>query len=203
MEEQSSTLEKMATPKESKWSLFFEAVQFLVVSFVLVFGLRTFVAQPFIVSGASMDPTFKNGQYLIIDEFSYHFRTPERGEIVVFRYPQNPSKFFIKRIIGLPGELIVINNGVVRIKKREGDAGFVIKEPYIQGQTLRNMSRLLATNEYFVLGDNREQSSDSRVWGPVEEKLVTGRVLLRLFPIAHAEILPGDERVLLEAQENE
>ena len=200
MEEKSSTLEKMATPKESKWSLFFEAAQFLIVSFVLVFGLRTFVAQPFIVSGDSMDPTFQDGEYLIIDELSYYFRAPERGEIVVFRYPYDPSKFFIKRIIGLPGETVVINSGTVRVKKNENDAGFILEEPYIEGGTNKNISQLLASNEYFVLGDNREQSSDSRVWGPVKEKLITGRVLLRLFPVVHAGLLPGDERTLLKTQ---
>ena len=186
--------------KPSGWEVLGEIIQFLVISFVLVFGLRTFVAQPFIVSGSSMDPTFEDGQYLIVDEITYRFREPERGEVIIFRYPKDPSKFFIKRVVGLPGETILIQKGKVSIK--EDEETVVLEEPYTQGLTIKDMSRNLGDNEYFVLGDNREASSDSRIWGPVPREDVIGRALFRLLPVAHADVLPGDYSDELEVQTN-
>jgi len=186
--------------KPSGWGVLGEIIQFLVISFVLVFGLRTFVAQPFIVSGSSMDPTFEDGQYLIVDEITYRFREPERGEVIIFRYPKDPSKFFIKRVVGLPGETILIQKGKVSIK--EDEETVVLEEPYTQGLTIKDMSRNLGDNEYFVLGDNREASSDSRIWGPVPREDVIGRALFRLLPVAHADVLPGDYSDELEVQTN-
>ena len=130
--------------KPSGWEVLGEIIQFLVISFVLVFGLRTFVAQPFIVSGSSMDPTFEDGQYLIVDEITYRFREPERGEVIIFRYPKDPSKFFIKRVVGLPGETILIQKGKVSIK--EDEETVVLEEPYTQGLTIKDMSRNLGDN---------------------------------------------------------
>ena len=184
-------------PKKSgAWGVFREIVQFLVISFVLVFGLRTFVAQPFIVSGSSMDPTFANGQYLIVDEVTYRFREPQRGEVIIFRYPKDTSKFFIKRVVGLPGETVIIQKGKVSIRK--GDETQILEEPYTQGLTVKDMSRNLGSEEFFVLGDNREASSDSRIWGPVDRKYVVGRAFFRLLPVTYADVLPGDYSNQLE-----
>jgi signal peptidase I len=140
-----------------------EILKFALIVVVIVVPVRFWIAQPFIVSGSSMEPTFSNGDYLIIDELSYDFRQPRKGDVIVFRFPRDPSKFFIKRIAGLPGEEVVIN-----------------------GQEWQ-----LGENEYFVLGDNRRLSSDSRVWGPLEKKLITGRALLRLWPPQKLDYLPG------------
>lgn len=189
-------------PKESKLRLFLESVQFLLIAFILVFGLRTFIAQPFIVSGASMVPTFQDKQYLIIDELTYRFREPARGEVIVFRYPRDPSKFFIKRIVALPNETIIINDGKVMIKSKENE-DILFTEPYIEGETIKNMSRVLGESEYFVLGDNREESSDSRIWGPVEKNLIVGRAFVRLLPVAEASFLPGDFSELFEEKQNQ
>ena len=158
-----------------------ETARFLLVVLVIVVPIRAYVAQPFVVNGNSMSPTFENGQYLIIDELSYHFREPARGEVVVFRYPMNTKTFFIKRVIGLPGETVIIKDNQVFIK--DGDKNVKLEEDYIKNQVLANTEKTLGSDEYFVMGDNRDQSYDSRFWGAVPEKLLKGKVFVRLFPI--------------------
>lgn len=169
-----------------------EIIRFLILAVVIVLPIRTFIVQPFIVSGASMDPTFASGEYLIVDELSYNIREPKRGEVVILKYPRDTSKFFIKRVIGLPNETVEINNGKVTIKTTSDKIGFTLDEPYIAFKKMDNSINKLGDDEYFVMGDNRAASSDSRVWGYVPQKLIIGKALLRLFPIASAKILPGD-----------
>jgi signal peptidase I len=142
--------DKIEKPKAK--SEVWEFLKFSFIALAIVIPIRLWIAQPFIVQGSSMVPNFQNGDYLIIDEITYQFRQPERGEVIVFHYPKNPSEFFIKRVEGLPGETI---NGLT-----------------------------LAKDEYYVLGDNRPQSSDSRYWGPVKSDLIVGRAFLRLWPIS-------------------
>ena len=163
------------------WS-FFEVVETLVISLVAVFLVRAFIAQPFLVSGSSMEPNFYDGNYLLIDELSYRFREPERGEVVVFKYPKNHKSFYIKRIIGLPGETIDITRGEVSIKK--GEEELTLEEEYIApAWTSGNTEIALGEGEYFVMGDNRNFSFDSRSWGSVESNEIVGIVRLRLWPI--------------------
>lgn len=166
-----------------------ETIKFAVVTLAIVIPIRTFVAQPFIVSGSSMEPTFENRQYLIIDELSYFFREPARGEVVIFRYPQDPSKHFIKRIIGLPNETVMIRNDRVAISK-DGEQ-IELDESYLARPFQTNLEVNLGPREYFVMGDNRPVSLDSRVWGPLPRELITGRVFLRLFPPQAISLLPG------------
>ena len=137
-----------------------------------------------------MYPTFKTGDYLIVDELSYHLGKPGRGDVLVFRYPKDPSKSFIKRLIGLPGEIVNIEGGKVRIISNEHPEGLDLNEPYIKLSKSESLSFTLGEDEYFVMGDNRAQSADSRIWGPVPEKNIVGRPLLRFLPPA---FLPGDE----------
>lgn len=177
-------------PEETKSSLW-EIVKFVAITLAVVIPIRAFVAQPFIVSGSSMVPTFENGQYLIVDELSYLFRDPKRGEVVIFRYPKDPSKFFIKRVIGLPGETINIRDNKVTITS--GNRLFALDEKYVNSdETLEPLRKKLSADEYFVLGDNRNASLDSRFWGPVNRGLIRGRVLLRLLPPTRIGYLPGD-----------
>lgn len=175
-------------------SAVWEIVKFAVIVLVVVVPIRTYVAQPFIVNGSSMDPTFQNNEYLIVDELSYRFSEPERGDVVVFRYPKVPQTHFIKRIIGLPGETVSIEGGKVTIdtgaKKIELTENYV-KEPSSYG----NFEMKLLPNEYFVMGDNRSASLDSRSWGPLSRDLITGRAIFRLFPPAKISYLPGDEKL--------
>jgi len=140
---------KMENEKEnSVWDF----IKFTIIALLIVIPIRLWIAQPFIVSGASMEPTFNNGNYLIIDEISYRFEKPKIGDVIIFRYPLDPSKFFIKRIIDIPKD-----------------------------------------GEYFVEGDNREASFDSRSWGNVPEKNIVGRAFLRLWPFNKMGIMPGTE----------
>lgn len=179
--------------KEERENFFVEILKFATIALVIVVPFRMFIAQPFIVSGASMSPTFETGQYLIIDQLSYQFEKPARGDVVVFRFPEDTSKFFIKRIIGLPGETVEIKGTDVIIKDPITGTQFRLEEPYVKGTNLREdfLTVQLKQNEYFVLGDNRAASSDSRIWGPVPEDLIVGRVLLRLLPLSQSGLFPG------------
>ncbi len=173
--------------KQSLW----EFVRFIVIAAVIVIPIRLWVAQPFIVNGSSMVPTFENGEYLIVDELSYNFRQPERGEVVIFRYPQDHSKFFIKRIVGLPGEQLEIKNSKIHIYNTQFPEGFALNESYLDKNVfMADTSITLNKTEYFVLGDNRGMSSDSRYWGPLPDDLVIGRAWLRLWPFNKISVFP-------------
>lgn len=162
---------------------------FLVV--VVVIPIRLFIVSPFVVDGESMHPTFENLDYLIVDEFLYLLKSPVRGEVIVFRYPANPSIFYIKRIIGLPGETVAIDHGKVTITTIAGEK-ITLPEPYIVNEDATyTKSVTLNAGEYFVMGDNRPNSSDSRVWGPLPRKDIIGRVDLRLLPLSKGGFFPG------------
>ncbi|HQU08059.1 MAG: signal peptidase I [Parcubacteria group bacterium 21-54-25] len=168
-----------------------DIVTFVLLVVVVVVPIRLFVAQPFVVDGSSMLPTFQNGNYLIVDELTYDFSKPQRGDVIVFRYPGDPSIFYIKRIIGLPNETITIKNGQVTITEPDG-ASQTLKEPFISAKDMAyNIKRTLGPTQYFVMGDNRPESSDSRVWGPLPANDIIGRVFLRLFPPSGFGVFPG------------
>jgi|SRR3989344_7036370 len=164
-----------------------EVLEVVLVAVATVFFIRAFLIQPFLVSGASMEPNFGSGNYLIIDELTYQLREPKRGEVVVFRYPENPSVYYIKRIVGLPGEEIRIQKGLVEVKEKSGNK-FTLEENYLTAglKTSGNISKALGLNEYFVMGDNRNFSFDSRSWGPLDKKFIIGLARLRLWPITEA-----------------
>lgn len=169
-----------------------EVVKFFLLALLIVAPIRIFIAQPFIVSGASMDPTFATGEYLIVDEISYRFNEPERGDVIVLKYPRNPSKFFIKRIVGLPGETLTMTDGSISITSTEVPIPWTLNESYVEFTKSDNSTITLAEDEYFVMGDNRSASLDSRSWGPLPENMIVGRALLRLFPITQASFMPGE-----------
>ena len=165
-----------------------DVLKFVLLVALIVIPIRTFIAQPFVVNGASMNPTFAHGDYLIVDQLSYRFNEPQRGEVVVFQYPNDPSQFFIKRIIGLPGETIELEDKTITIINDNWPQGFELDEPYLDSEDSSSVeyrqSRVsLSDQEYYVLGDNRSHSSDSRSWGPLSSDKVIGRPLVRLFPI--------------------
>lgn len=173
-------------------SFFSEMVRFALITLAIVLPIRFFVAEPFIVSGASMEPTFDTGQYLIIDRLTYRFEEPKRGEVIIFKYPENPSKYFIKRIIGLPNETVKIDRGVVSIINKEHPESFTLDQSFILYPKEDSGTYPLEEGQYFVMGDNRGASSDSRSWGSLPENLIVGRAFLRLFPPQTVSILPGD-----------
>ncbi len=175
--------------QEAKTSLFSLIITGIIM-LTIVLLLRAYVVKPFIVSGVSMYPTFDSWHYLIIDEFTYNFkREPQRGEIVVFHYPGDTSRYFIKRVIGLPGETVSIDGHTVTIND-----SFILSEPYVSDEKMKvdNMKTTLGNDEYFVLGDNRRESADSRYWGPLKREYIVGKVLTRLFPITKIDWLPGE-----------
>lgn len=169
---------------------FFDFLKVFVIAVAIIIPIRWFLFQPFVVTGDSMRPTFQNGNYLIIDELTYRFREPERGEVVVMRFPKDPSQFFIKRIVALPGERVMIADGQVRVFNEENAGGQVLDEDYLPDNNITHgtVDRKLESDEFFVLGDNRLSSSDSRVWGPLPRKDIVGRVYLRLLPLEKVDV---------------
>lgn len=164
---------------------FWELIKVFLVAIVIIVPVRYFLIQPFFVRGASMEPNFEDGEYLIIDELSYHFREPRRGEVIVFRFPDNPSQFFIKRIIGLPGDTVTVAGGQVSVQNDQYQQAVLLDEsPYLSPiiRTGGQVTYSLGEEEYFVLGDNRPASSDSRNWGKLSKDLIIGRAWIRAFP---------------------
>ena len=180
--------------KESVWYQVFDLVRFVAICLAIVIPVRIFIAQPFIVEGESMTPTFQDKNYLIVDQLSYRLSDPQRGDVIVFKYPDNPKRFFIKRIIGTPGDTISFDGKVISITNEEYPDGLVLDEPYIAREVFHSETTTLGEEQYYVMGDNRSNSSDSRSWGPLDESFITGRAWLRLWPLSKINGHPGDHR---------
>lgn len=178
----------MPEEKKDKES-WLDLIKFGIICVLIVVPFRIFVAQPYVVEGSSMDPTFKDGDYLIVDQISYNFEKPERGDVIILKYPSNPKRFLIKRVIGLPGETVVIKNGKVYIRKNGEE--FRLEENYVVYGKIDNLEFNLKDKEYFVMGDNRAGSSDSRAWGTLPEENVVGKPILRLLPLNSISLSPG------------
>lgn len=178
-------------PAPKKENPFKEFFTFFFIALIIALPLRFFIAQPFIVSGASMNPTFADKQYLVVDEITYRFEAPQRGDVIIFKYPLDPSKYFIKRIIGLPGEHVVVEGTRVTIFNTAHPEGFVLDEPYIAFPSDKTANMTLNKDEYFVMGDNRAESLDSRYWGVMPKKDLIGRAIVRLFPPNVIGLFPG------------
>lgn len=177
--------------EETKMQSFWELLRFAIIALAIVIPIRIFIAQPFIVSGSSMVPTFEDKEYLIVDEISYRINDPKRDDVVIFRYPNDQKKFFIKRIIGLPNEIVDIKGTEITITNKEHPDGFKLDQSFIKNNIDSNVHYELKSDEYFVMGDNRPASYDSRSWGAVPKKLLIGKAFLRLFPISKIDLLPG------------
>jgi len=165
-----------------------EFVQIALISLIIIIPIRYYVVQPFFVKGASMEPTFQDSDYLIVDELSYHLRVPHRGEVIVFRFPENTKQFYIKRIVGLPNETIKITDGHITVINKEYPEGFVLNESdyLVPDNTPGSVEKVLGEMDYFVVGDNRLHSFDSRRWGELERKYIIGKVLFRIWPFERA-----------------
>lgn len=177
-----------------------EVFEIAIIAVGAVFIVRTFFIQPFLVSGTSMYPNFSNGDYVLTDEFTYRVRPPDRGEVVVFHDPEDWSTYFIKRVIGLPGEKITIRNNAVTVYNAAHPDGFALDESYLPTGTQVSPENCqggsmvagictyeVATSTYLVFGDNRPSSYDSRSWGPLPAKNIVGLVRFRLWPLAGIE----------------
>ncbi|MFH0755622.1 MAG: signal peptidase I [bacterium] len=189
-----------------------EILYIIILSLIIVLPIRIFIAQPYIVSGASMDKTYQSGNYLIINEIFYRFKEPKRGDVIVFKAPPptlilqnlpiNKTIYYIKRIIGVPGDTVEINGDEVKIYNEENLEGKILSEPYVYINKLIpsplfsniKLKIILKNDEYFVMGDNRHNSSDSRLWGILPRKNIIGKSDIRLFPINKISISPGEYR---------
>jgi signal peptidase I len=158
---------------------------------LIVVPFRIYIAQPYIVSGSSMDPTFKDGDYLIVDQLSKRFSLPERNSVLIIKYPLNTKKFFIKRLIAFPNEQVSIKDGVVTVINEQNPEGVVIDSSFVAFEKKDNFYLELGENEFFVMGDNRAGSSDSRIWGPLPKENIVGKPILRLLPVNNISINPG------------
>ena len=178
----------MSSPIKGAAEFAWEVAKIVILAFVIVIPIRLFLFQPFVIQGSSMEPNFHNADYLIVDELSYRFQQPERGQVIVFKYPLDTSKRFIKRVIGLPGETVEVKDGHVAITEVDGKK-MILDETYLPAGLQTEAIGMgsgpikLGTGEYFVLGDNRPYSSDSRVWGDVPQNDIIGKVELRLWPL--------------------
>lgn len=174
-----------------KDSGFWELIKYAVLAILIVVPFRIFVAQPYVVNGSSMDPTFHDGDYLIVDQISKRFEVPDRGSVVIIRYPKDLSKFFIKRLIAYPGEQVDIRGGVVYVINEQNPEGLKLDDSYVEFKKNENFSITLKDDQYFVMGDNRAGSSDSRIWGPINKKNIVGEPIVRLLPLQKIDLLPG------------
>lgn len=174
---------------------FWETLKIVILALIIVIPIRYFIFQPFVVQGASMEPNFQQGNYLIVDEISYRFRSPQRGEVIVFKYPQKTSVKFIKRIIGLPGEKIKFENNKITVINQNGENIVLNEKKYLEYFYSLSDSKefVVPEGEYFVLGDNRLHSYDSKNWGTLPEANIIGRVFVRLFPPTEISGFPAPE----------
>jgi signal peptidase I len=191
MKQEWTAPKEVTTNPRGKKNEILELIRFTLITLLIVIPIRMFIAQPFIVNGESMLPTFENGDYLIIDEVSYRTTEPERGEVVVFRYPGDDKRFLIKRIIALPGEQISISGDTINIKDVDGN-DVQLDESYIRTDFSSYGTWQLEDEEYFVMGDNRNASSDSRSWGVLKRDRIVGKTFLRLFPFSGIGLHPGE-----------
>lgn len=174
-----------------------EIIEFALLVVLIVIPFRVFVAEPYIVSGVSMSQTFETGHYLIINKFWHKIKDVERGDVLVFQSPVENEKYYIKRVVGLPGETVSIANTQVTITTPDGTE-LVLDEPYIKNKTYATVSIDLGPTEYFMMGDNRAQSFDSRAWGPMDASYIRGEPVVRLYPFTNISLMPGRDRTSTE-----
>ena len=162
---------------------FLELVKVAFLAGITVGLVRYFIFKPFYVEGQSMEPTYLGSEYLIIDEISYRFREPERGEVIVLRAPTVEKEYFLKRIIGLPGDHIWVENNKVIISNSQRPDRVLLEEKYLVEPTPGSANYTLGLDEYFVMGDNRDASFDSRRFGPIKRNGIIGRTWFRGWPL--------------------
>jgi signal peptidase I len=182
----SQTDDETTEKTPSVGSFLWELARIVIIAFVIMVGFRYFVAEPFIVSGSSMVPNFENREYLVINKMTYRFNEPQRGDVIVFKYPKDTSQYFIKRIVGLPGEKVQVKNGKIHIFNSQYPNGAELIEPYLSNGDITFGKEDLVTlgsDEFYVVGDNRLASSDSRVWGILPRNNIVGTAWLRVFPL--------------------
>lgn len=187
------------TPKSS-WLR--EIAEFALIVVLVVLPIRYFIAEPYIVTGVSMADTYATGHYLIINKFEHKIGDIDRGDVLVFQSPVEKDKFYIKRVIGLPGETISIRDEQVYITtEASSNEELLLEEPYASSATYGTTRMDLADDEYFMMGDNRLESFDSRSWGALHESNIRGEPMIRLYPFGQIDVMPGRFRQTTAEQE--
>ncbi len=175
-------------------SIFFlELIKIALLAGVTIGLVRYFLFKPFYVKGQSMEPNFYERDYLIIDEISYRFNQPERGDVVVFKAPVGKD-YYLKRIIGLPGERVKIEDNKVIIYNEQNPQGFLVEEDYLSEETVGKINQTLGEDEYFVMGDNRDESYDSRRFGPIVKDDIVGKAWFRGWPFSRLSFLANPNK---------
>ncbi len=159
--------------------MLWEVVKVVAISLAIIIPVRYFLLQPFYVKGASMEPNYEDHEYLLIDELSFRLREPKRGEVVVFKYPNDPSQYFIKRVIGLPGDGVDVREDGVYVNGTKLDESAYLAPSLAIGNTA---STVVPSGSYFLMGDNRPASLDSRIFGPVQRNYIVGKTWIRAWP---------------------
>lgn len=175
------------------FNFFMDFLETSVVALSIFVVIYLFLIQPHEIKGGSMEPTFHNNEYILTDKISYRFKEPQRGDVIIFKAPRNPDVDYIKRVIGLPKERIKILKGYVYIN------GEMLNEPYLVDKTIalpgntiqEGVEITIPEGYYFVMGDNRPHSSDSREFGPIPNNLIIGHAILRYWPIGQMGIVPS------------
>ncbi len=182
--EEDKKQEEIPSFAKSPKAFVIELIKIVIIALVVIVPIRYFLFQPFYVRGASMEPNFYDNQYLIIDEITYRFSEPQRGDVVVVKIPEKQSEYLIKRVIGLPGEKVEISDGEVKVFTTNDSQGSQLKETYLADNTLTfgNKEIELGSDDYYVMGDNRPVSLDSRSFGPIHKENIVGRAWLRVWP---------------------
>lgn len=173
----------------SGWAAFFEFVKTIVFILVAAFIIRHFLIQPFVVDGSSMEPSFHNGEYILVNKVTYDLRAPARGDVIVF-HPPGETDNFIKRIIGLPGDRVDIQGHQVSINGKPINESYLPSFAPLAPDEQASFNIVLQQNQYFVMGDNRDESKDSRVFGPIGKERIIGRAWLILYPLRDTELVP-------------
>jgi len=190
--------------QENKKSIVREYAEAIVIAFILAMIIRTFVVQAFKIPSGSMIPTLQIGDHILVSKFIYWFTKPKRGDLIVFKYPKDPSRDFIKRVVGLPGETLEVKHRKVYINGKLLKEDYPIFSDKRRGQygeiPVRDNFSLITIppNRYFMMGDNRDNSLDSRFWGTLDEGMIEGRAFIVYWSIAPSLPLPplssfGDE----------
>lgn len=173
-----------------------EILVFVFIVFGIILPFRIYIAEPYLVSGASMEPNFETSDYLIVDKIIYRHKIPERNSVIIFKFPLQTQgvagKNLIKRVIGLPGDTVTMSGQTITIKNKNNPEGFVLDQSYLTLKSSSDFSLTLKDDQYFVMGDNRPESYDSRSWGILPAEDIIGRPILRLFPFNKIASMPSD-----------
>lgn len=168
-------------------SFVWEVAKVVIISLAIILPVRYYIIQPFYVKGSSMEPTFYDYEYLIINEIGYRFNEPAESDVIVLKDPRHTSQYFIKRIIGVPGDTVKVDNGKVFVNGEQLDESAYLDDSVYTDSAFGNDEITLGVDQYYVMGDNRPASYDSRRFGAVDRSEIIGKVWIRAWPFSRLD----------------